>query len=105
MIDRQKVFDEPLRNNLIMYDSIRENATAQGDDCTADYLLDYNYFKKHYKMIAINLSKIQALDADLKAMQQINVTGKPEWQATVFFIIEEAKETVLDFSQRTVRVF
>ena len=56
-------------------------------------------------MIAINLSKIQALDADLKAMQQINVTGKPEWQATVFFIIEEAKETVLDFSQRTVRVF
>ena len=63
MIDWQNVFDEPLRNNLIMYDSIREIATAQGDDYTVYYLLDYNY-----KMIAINLSKIQALDADPKAM-------------------------------------
>ena len=58
-------------------------------------------------MIATDLSKQQALDADPKSMQQINFTGnlsKPE-RATMCFIIQEAKETVLDFSQGTVKVF
>ena len=52
-------------------------------------LLDYSYFKKYYKMIAIDLSKQQALDADPKAMQQINFTGNLDRAATMFFIIEE----------------
>ena len=54
-------------------------------------MLDYNYFKEHYKMIAIDLSKQQELDSDPKAIQQINFTGNLEQQATIFFIIEEAK--------------
>ena len=56
-------------------------------------------------MIAIDLSKPQALDADPKAIQKINFTGNLENQSTVFFITEEAKETILDFSQGTVKVF
>ena len=56
-------------------------------------------------MIATDLSKQQALDADLKAIQQINFTGNLEQQATIFFIIEGAKETVLDFSEGTVKAF
>ena len=60
-------------------------------------LLDYNYFKEHYKMIAIDLSKQQELDYDPKAIQRINFTGNLEQQATIFFIIEEAKLTVLNF--------
>ena len=56
-------------------------------------------------MIAINSSKQQALDADSKAIQQINFIGNLEQQVTLFFIIEEAKETVLDFLQGTVKVF
>ena len=56
-------------------------------------------------MIAIDLSKQQALDADPKAIHQISFTGNLEEQSTIFFIIEEAKETVLDFSQGTVKVF
>ena len=56
-------------------------------------------------MIAIDLCKKQALDADPKAMQQINFTGTLEQQATIFFIIEEAKETVLNFSQGTIKAF
>ena len=56
-------------------------------------------------MIAINLSKEQALDAYPKAMQQINFTGNLGNQSTIFFIIEEAKKTVLDFSQGTVKGF
>ena len=57
------------------YDNIRKIATGPGDDYTAGCLLDYPYFKEHYKMIAIDLIKQQALDADQKAIQQINLTG------------------------------
>ena len=57
-------------------------------------------------MIAINLSKRQALDVDPKTIQQINFTGNIDRNrnTTVFFVIEEAKETFLDFSQETVKV-
>ena len=57
-------------------------------------------------MIAIDLSKQQSLDADLRAIQQINFTANldTEGNTTMFFIIEEAKETVLDFSQGTLKV-
>ena len=48
-------------------------------------------------MIAIDLRKKQAVDADSKAIQQINFTGNLNWGGQMFFIIEEAKETVLDF--------
>ena len=56
-------------------------------------------------MIAIDLSKQQELDSDPKTIQQINFTGNLENQSTIFFIIEEAKETVLGFSQEIVKVF
>ena len=56
-------------------------------------------------MTAIDLSKQQALDTDPKTVHQINFTGNLAKQAIVFFIIEEAKETVLHFSQGTLRVF
>ena len=97
MIDRESISYQPVRNDLITYDKIRKIATVQGDDYTIG-LLDYNYFKIYYKMIAIDLSKQQAIHADLKAIKQINFTKNLEQQATIFFIIEEAKETVADFS-------
>ena len=78
MTDVQNVCDQPIRNDLITYDNIRQIATGQGDDDTTGCLLDYNYFKKYYKMIAINLSKQQALHADPKPIQQIKSTGNLE---------------------------
>ena len=62
------------------------------------------YFKKYYKIIAIDSSKQKALDADPKAIQQINFTGNLDQRegATTFFIIEEAKEIVLDILQGAV---
>ena len=80
--------------------------TGQGDDCTAGCLLDYPYFKENYEMIAKDLSKQQALDADTRAIQQIDfaVNLDRAENTTMFFVIEEWKETVLDFSQGTVRV-
>ena len=70
-------------------------------------LLDYSYFKDHYKMIAIDLSKQQDLDADPWGIQQINFTAYLDraGSARMFFIIEEAKETILDFSQGTIKFF
>ena len=69
-------------------------------------MLDDSYFKENYKMIAIDLSKQQALDANPRAIQQINFTANLDraGNTTMFFIIDKAKETVLDFSQGTVKV-
>ena len=79
---------------------------GQGDDYTTGCLLDYTYLKENYKLVAIYLSKHQALNAYLNPIQQINFTGnlKLAGNATMCFIVEEVKETILDFSQGTVRV-
>ena len=77
---------------------------SKNNDYTAGYLLDYEYFRDHYKLIAINLSKqIKLENSDLK--QQINFIGRlEENNATMFFIIEKKEETIFDFSQNSVVV-
>ena len=94
-----------MNSDLKTYENIRKIATGQGGDYTTGCLLDYSYFKDYYKMIAIDLSKQQVLDADPRAIQQINFTANLDraGNTTMFFIIEEAKETVLDFLQETVK--
>ena len=106
MFDGKIFFDQPVNSDLKTYENIRKVATGQGDDYTTGCLLDYTYFKKYYKMIAIDLSKQQALDADPRAIQQINFTANldRDGNTRMFCIIEDAKETVLDFSQGTVKV-
>ena len=75
MIDGRNFFDQPVKNDKITYENIRKIATGGGDDYTTGCLLDYHYFKKSYKMIAIYFTKQQALDADPKVIQQINFTA------------------------------
>ena len=106
MMDWRNFFDQPIKSDLKSYDKIRKIATGQGDDYTTGCLLDYPYFKKYYKLIAIDLSKQQKLDADPKSIQQINFTGilSRAGDATMFFIIKEAKETLLDFPKGIVKV-
>ena len=106
MIDGQKFFVHPVKNYLRAYDNIRKIATGQGDDYTNGFLLDYPYIRKHCKIIAIELSKQYALDANPRAMQQSNFTGNLDENVniTMFFVIEEAKETILDFLRGTLRV-
>ena len=101
MVDGRNVFSQPVTNNLITYDNIRNITTGQGDDYTTGCLLDCPYFKNYYNMIAIDLGKKQALDADPKTIQQINFTENLNQigNTTVSFIIEEVKETILEFSQ------
>ena len=106
MINRENFFEEPIKNNKLTYENIRKIATGQGDYYTTPCLLDYPYFKDSYKMIAIELSKQQALDADPRAIQQINFTANLDraGNTRIYFILEEANETILDFSQGTVKV-
>ena len=96
-----------LKINLITYDSIRKIVKFQKDDNTTGYLLDYDYIKDYYKMIAIDFSKQQALDDDPKPVQRISFTGNLNRAVggIIFFIVEEEEEIVLDFSQETVKVF
>ena len=105
MIDGKNIFDQPVKSNIRTYDNIRKVSLGQGDEYTTSCLLDYNYFKEHYKVMTIDLSKQQEPDSDPKAIQQIDFTGNLEQRATIFFIIKETKETVLDFSQGTVKLF
>ena len=104
MIDGKIFFDQPINNKFKTYENSRKIATGKGDDYTAGCLLDYPYFKENYKMIAIDLSIQQALDFDPRAIQQINFTANLDRAGNTFSIIEEAKETALDFSQGTIKV-
>ena len=77
-------FVQPVKSDMRTYDNIRKIETGQGDDYITGCLLDYNYFNKHYKMIAIDLNKQQALDAEPKVIQQINFTGNLERDNDIF---------------------
>ena len=96
MINGENFFDQPIKNKKTTYENIRKIATG----------LDYSYFADTYKMIAVDLSKQQALDADPRTIQQINFTANLDsaGNTRVYFTLEEAKETILDFSQGTVKV-
>ena len=106
MIDGKNFFDQPINSMNKTYENIGKIAIGQGDDYTTGCLLDYTYFKENYKMIAIDLSKQQALDLDPRAIQQNNFTANLDEDdgPTMFFIIEEAKEIIFEFSQGTVKV-
>ena len=88
----------------LTYENIRKIATGRADDYTTGCLIDYPYFKNNYKMIAI--SKQQALDSDPRAIQQINLTANlhTAGNTRIYFILEEVKETILDFAQGTAKV-
>ena len=68
MIDGRNFYDQPINDMIKQYDKVRKVSTRQGDDYTTGCLLDYAYFKDNYRLIAANLSKQKALDADPRAI-------------------------------------
>ena len=106
MIDGRNLFDQPINSMSQTYENIRKTATGKGDDYKTGCLLDYPYFKEYYKMIAIDLSRQNELDADPRAIPQIDFIANLDraGNTAIFFIIEEAKETIFEFSQGTVKV-
>ena len=104
-IDGRNFYDQPINDTIKKYDEVRKISTGQGDDYTTDCLLDFNYFEKNYRLIAADLSKQKALEADSRAIQQIIFTGKTDNQIRVYYILEQSKETKLEFSKGTTKVF
>ena len=106
MIGGKNFFNQPIKNNKVTYENIRKITTGQGDDYTTGCLLDYTYSKKYYKMIVVDLSKQQVLDADPRAIQQTNFTANLDSAGNTRFylVLEETKETIFEFSQGTVKI-
>ena len=102
IIDKLAFFDLPIKTEEEAYEKIID--ISRNSDNTTGNLLDYDYFKKYYKLIAIDLSKQQVLQENEDLIQQINFIGKLEEAANVFIIIEKKKKTILEFSQNLVNV-
>ena len=104
-IDGRNFYDQSINDLIRQYDEVRKISTGQDDDYTTGCLLDFAYFEKNYRLIAADLSKQKALDADPKAIQQIIFTGKTDTQISVYYILEQSKETMSEFSKGTTKVF
>ena len=104
LIAIKNFYDQPINNMIRQDDEFRKIATGQGDDYTTGCLLDYQYFKDHYNLIAINLSKQKELDADSRAIQQIEFYGMLKTNSQVCTVLEKSKEATLQFPKGTKKV-
>ena len=102
IIDKLAFFDLPIKTEEEAYEKIID--ISRNNEYTTGNLLDYDYFKKYYKLIAIDLSKQQELQENEDLIQQINFIGKLEEAANVFIIIEKKENTILESSQNLANV-
>ena len=108
-IDGKNFYDQPINDSIKQYDEIRKISTGQGDDYTTGCLLDFDYFEKNYRIIAADLSKQKALDADSRRVKQIIFTGKiksivADTRVINVYILEQSKETMLEFAKGTTKM-
>ena len=101
-IDKLAFFDLPIKTEEEAYEKIID--ISRNNEYTTGNLLHYDYFKKCYKLIALDLSKQQVLQENEDLIQQINFIGKLEQAANVFIIIEKKENTILEFSQNFANV-
>ena len=102
IIDKLSLFDLPVKNEEEAYEKIIE--ISRNSEYNTRNLLDYDYFKKFYRLIAIEWSKQQVLQENKNLIQQINFTGRLEEEAAVFIIIEKKEETILEFLQNFANI-
>ena len=102
IIDKLAFFDLPIKTEDEVYEKIID--ISRNNEFTTGNLLDYDYFKKYYKLIAIDLSKQQVLQENEDLIQQINLIGRLTEAANVFLIIKKKEHTILEFSQNFANV-
>ena len=105
IIDGRKVYDNPIESDIEKYRELKTVMIGKGEDYTTGSLLDYNHFKKHFKLVAVDLSKQKELDADLRAIQQIEFKYMLGTNSTIYWVLEKSKETILEFYKGTVNVY
>ena len=102
IIDKLSFFDLPIKTEEEAYEKIID--ISKNYEYTTGNLLDYDYFRKYYKLVAIDLSKQQVLQENEDLIQQISFTGRTEVASSIFIIIEKKENTILEFSHRFVNV-
>ena len=102
IINGKNVYDQAIDSDIKRYKEIRKLATGQGEEYTTGCLLDYDYIRNHYELIAVDLSRQKELDADPKAIQQIEIVGELKNDNNQIFAIEST--FVLKFSLGSVTV-
>ena len=108
-IDGRNFYDQPVNESIMECDEVKKISTGQRDDYTTGCLLDFAYFEKNYRLIAADLSKQKAIDVDWRAIQEIVFTGKikstvAKTKVIIYYILEQSKETILQFSIGTTKV-
>ena len=97
LIDGRNFYHQSINDQIKKYDKIRKTAAGQGGDYTTGCLLDYQYFKDRYQLIPVDLSKQKELDANSRAVQQIELYGMLKTNSKVCTLLERSKETMLEF--------
>ena len=107
IIDGRNFYDNPIENDIEKYRELKKVMIGKGEDYTTGSLLDYDYFSKHYKLIAVDLSKQKELDADPRAIQQIEFKYMLEGinNSTIYWVLEKSKETIFEFYKGIVKVY
>ena len=91
IIDERNFYDNPIESDTEKYRELKKVMIGKGEDYTTGSLLDYNYFKKHYELVAVDLSKQKELDADPRAIKQIEFKYTLETNSTIYRILEKSK--------------
>ena len=105
IIDGRNFYDNPIESDTEKYRELKKVMIGKGEDYTTGSLLDYNYFKKHYKLVTVDLSKQKELNADPRAVQQIEFKYMLETNSTIYWVLEKSKETILEIYKGTVKVY
>ena len=105
IIDGRNSYDNPIESDIEKYRELKKVMIGKGEDYTTGSLLDYYYFNKHYKLVAVDLSKQKELDADPRAIQQIEFKYTTEANSIIYWVLEKSKETILEFYKGTVKVY
>ena len=105
IIDGRNFYDNPIERDIGKYRELKKVMIGKEEDYTAGSLLDYNYFDKHYKLVAVDLSKQKELDVDPRAIQQIEFKYMLRTNSIIYWVLEKSKETVLEFYKGTVKVY
>ena len=108
-IDGKNFYDQSINDSIKQYDEVRKVSTGQGDDYTTGCLLDFAYFEKNYRLMAADLRKQKALDADSRALQQINFNSQikstvANTRVIIYYILKQSKETIVKLSKGTRKV-
>ena len=103
IIDGRNFYDNPIESDIEKYRELKNVMIGKGEDYTTGSLLDYNCFDKHYKLLAVDLSKQKQLDADPRAIQQIEFKYMLGTNSTIYWVLKKSKETIFDFTKELLK--